>query len=189
MRKQVAFRYFPEYEKWAQFADENCHCSDDSPCLEAIYFENPDLEDPVCLDELIDGRVRVEIPDYLQKQLMESIRRKHSNWDDQQVNSAAAQFVDTLSKTPPVPWIQHNVWPVCCGDFCCYLGEWSQEKLIEASPDGDGSAFLWSILADSYRARRDDPQSLWQEIENGWTEIFVFRCFDCNKLIAGDQSY
>ena len=103
MRKQVAFRYFPEYQKWAHFADENCLCSDDLPCLDAVYFEDPDIEDPVCLNHLIEGRVRVEIPEYLQNQLVDSIRKKHSNWDEQQVIITAAQIVDTLSKTPPIP--------------------------------------------------------------------------------------
>lgn len=189
MREQIAFRYFPEYEKWAAFTDENCPCPDDLPCLEAVYFDDPDIEEPVCLDQLINGRVKVDIPEYLQKQLIDSIREKHHNWDDQQVTNSAGQILEALSRTPPVPWIQHNVWPVCCADFCYYLGEWSQEDLATTSPDGDGSAFLWAILEEPYRSRRDGPQGLWEELISGWTTIYVFRCFECNKLIAVDQSY
>lgn len=189
MRKQIKFRYFPEYKKWAKFSNEKCLCLDNLPCLDAIYFENPDIEDPVCLDLLVNGQVQVEIPDYLQKQLLNSLQKTHPDWNEGHINNLAAQIVDTLSKTPPIPWIQHNAWPVCCGDFCCYLGEWDHERISEASPDGDGSAFLWAMLEEPYRKRRENPNNLWQEIKSRWTVIYVFRCFECDKLIAVDQSY
>lgn len=183
------FKYFPEYEKWARFADRQNLRPDDSPCLEGVYFENPDIEEPVCLDLLVNGQVKVEIPNYLHKQLLNSIRKKHSGWDENRVMNFAAQILDALSRTPPIPWIQHNAWPVCCGDFCCYLGEWSDEQLTKSSPDGDGGAYLWTILEDSHRSRRDNPYHLWQEVMSGWTTIYMFQCFECNKLIAVDQSY
>ena len=189
MQKPRVFKYFPEYDKWAKFSDEECHCQGELPCLDPIFFENPNLNDPVCLDLLADGRVQVEIPDWLQKQLLASIVKTHPNWEDYQVKHFATLLVDELSRTPPVPWIQHNAWPVCCGDFCCYLGEWNQDRFIEVSPDGNGSAFLWAILEDSHRNRRDDPYQLWQEIKSEWTTIYVFKCFTCDKFIAVDQSY
>jgi hypothetical protein len=189
MQRQIEFKYFPEYEKWAVFTNEKCICPDDLPCLEPIHFDDPDIEDPVCLDQLVNGQVRVDIPAYLQKRLLDSILKTHPSWSGDQTRNFAAQVVDTLSRTPPIPWIQNNDWPVCCGDFCCYLGEWSQEQLTESSSEGNGSSFLWGILADYRRNRRDAPGDIWQEIESGWTTIYVFRCFDCNKLIAVDQSY
>ncbi len=189
MQKQIEFKYFPEYQKWARFANQECFCQNDLPCLEAVYFENPAIENPVCLDLLVSGQARVEVPDYLKKQLLNSILETHPDWSAIQSQELATQIVDALSRTPPIPWIQHNSWPVCCGDFCCYLGEWDHEQLTEASPDGDGISFLWTILDDSYIGRRNSPHHLWQEIKNGWTIIYVFQCFACKKLIALDQSY
>lgn len=189
MSQKIEFKYFPENKKFAVFATDKCLCKDNLPCLEPIHFEDPEIENPVCLDQLVNGQVRVAISVYLQKRLLDSIVNTHPSWSGDRARNLAAQIVDALSRTPPVPWIQNNDWPVCCGDFCCYLGEWSQEKLTESSPDGNGSSFLWGILEERRRNRRDDPDQLWQEIESGWTTIFVFRCFECNTLIAVDQSY
>ena len=93
------------------------------------------------------------------------------------------QAVDILSRTPPVPWIQENEWPAHCGDFCRYLGEWDQARLTAAAPDGNGLAFLWSILPQASRARRDRDE-LWEELGNEWAAVYVFECLTCGKVMA-----
>lgn len=182
------FAYFPDYLKWAKFVSDDCDCPDGSPCLEGVYFGDPDIEDPVCLSDLVAGSIRVDIPDYLVDELRKSVKKVNPKWSKKQIDDRVEQAVDSLSRTPAVPWIQENEWPVHCGDFCRYLGEWDQARLTEAAPDGKGLAFLWSILPSAAQARRDRDE-LWEELGNEWAAVYVFECLTCGRLMAVEQSY
>jgi uncharacterized protein CbrC (UPF0167 family) len=183
------FKYFPNYQTWARFTEDDCNCPLDELCLDGVFFGDPDVPDAICLSWLMAGQYRVEIGHYLIRLLEQSVRLEHPEWSDQQVTVHVDQSVDALSRTPPVPWIQHNNWPVCHGDFCRYDGEWRQDQFIQAAPDGDGVSYLVSILDEPNRERIGDPIGLWESISNGWTTVFVFTCLTCGRRIAVDQSY
>ena len=192
MHDRIEFRYFPDYEKWAEFEEPPCDCvggteEQSSTCLSGVFFDNPDAPESVCLSDLVEGIVPVDIPDWVREELEQSVKATYPGWTDTQVRTHVEKAVDELSRTPPVPWIQNNLWPSCHGDFCAYLGEWDQERLTEASPDGNGQSYLMSIIRDPEGL--GDPDGLWQSIVTGWAQIYVFRCLTCEQLVAIDQAF
>lgn len=187
MSRELAFRYFPNYKKEARFTDQPCEVCGDRPCLAGVYFGITDGPEAVCLNCLVMGKVVVDIPTYLKNQLEESVKIVNPGWQEEQTKTYIGGVVEALSRTPPVPWIQNNNWPVHHGDFCRYLGEWSQARLAQEAPDGDGKTYLMSILEAPDEV--GDPEGLWESIADEWTAVFVFECFTCNKRIAIEQSY
>jgi uncharacterized protein CbrC (UPF0167 family) len=192
MPSDIRFKYSPEYENNASFEEPPCDCTGGAGelsflCLSGVYFDDPDAPEAVCLNDLVTGRVRVYIDDWVTRQLEQSVKKTHPDWTDTQLQSHVDQAVDELSRTPPVPWIQNNLWPSCHGDFCRYLGEWDQEKLTQASPDGNGQAYLMSIIQDPEGLGY--PDQLWRSIGDNWARIYVFQCLVCERLIAIDQSF
>lgn len=185
MAANLMFRYFPEYEKWARFTNEDCVCPNESRCLDGLCFDNPSVPEAVCLNDLVSGRFRVDIPDYLLVDLAKSVNHNYPDWPEDQAKAYSEHTVDELSRTPPVQWIQSNQWPVCHADFCRYLGEWDQSQLARNAPDGDGLTYLMSIVQDPVH----DKEGLWQSIDKKWTIIFMFECFTCSRVIAIDQSF
>jgi uncharacterized protein CbrC (UPF0167 family) len=192
MRGDPDFRYFPDYKALAQFEPGpcSCHSTDQGPsfqCLTGQYFDNPDVPEAVCVEDLKAGVFRVYIDDYVIGLLEQSVRGIYPDWSSDQIQSHVERAIDELSRTPPVPWIQHNAWPACHGDFCRYLGEWDQNKLNGMADRGDGKSYLMSIIQEPEGV--GDPDGLWENIGNGWAAIFVFECLSCGRHIAIDQSY
>lgn len=187
MSNQIEFKYFPDYMKFARFVEDPCDNCSSNICLNGAYFEDAEVPDSVCLDLLVSGKYRVYIPDYLKEDLENSVRATYPTWTEEEIRRHIEVIVDELSRTPPVPWIQNNNWPVHHGDFCRYIGEWDQVMLTKESQNGDGLSYLMSILADPEDI--GDIQSLWESIGNGWTVVFVFECLLCNQRIAIEQSY
>jgi hypothetical protein len=101
VHEQGDFRYFADFGRWAQFAEEPCGC--DGPCLEGVYFDDPDVPEAVCLQSLVSGVVRVDAAGYLIAKLRESVRASFPEWSTERVNAHVSEAVDTLSRTPPVP--------------------------------------------------------------------------------------
>ena len=181
------FRYFPNYQEWARFTDKPCASCQGTPCLEGIYFDQSSELESVCLDCLTTGQVKVDIPSYIHNQLMESVRRTHSDWTDQQIDMHVAARVSALAMTPPVPWIQNNEWPVCGDDFAYYLGERNQEDLSLMAPDGNGLTYLHTIV--NKPEQMQDGAAIWHALENGWATVFLFECEANKTYIAVIQAY
>ena len=95
--------------------------------------------------------------------------------------------MDQLSRTPPVPWIQQNFWPVHHGDFCRYIGEWQQDQFRDAAPDGDGLKYLLQVIRVPVGI--GDPYELWDALRTEFTTVFMFECLICSKQIGIDESY
>lgn len=110
MAEDAKFKYFPDYERWARFTDRPAECG--GPYLEGVYFEDPDVPDAVCLQDLISGRHRVYVPDYLRQELEKSTMATYPDWPSGRAREHIQRAIDELSRTPPVPWIQPNRWPV-----------------------------------------------------------------------------
>ncbi|AZK48807.1 CbrC family protein [Paenibacillus lentus] len=91
-------------------------------------------------------------------------------------------------KTPSVPWIQYNDWPICCNDYAKYLGEWKREYLEKQSDDGNGLNYLLSILEQLSKGKIENVDAFWEDIGH-YTAIYVFECLDCSKRNAIPQSY
>lgn len=180
--QQISFKYSPYWRKVAPWRDD-CDCPEDDPCIEGIFFDDPDVDEGVCLSELLSGRVKVSIPNYLRQHLIQSLQASGKKTSEEYLDAA----IDELSRTPPVPWIQHNEWPVCCGDFCQYLGELRKlpeeiEPIVEATT-------LWEVTEETSRQKFTDAQSLWKCINSDWCSGFLFECAVCKKRVVVIQSY
>jgi uncharacterized protein CbrC (UPF0167 family) len=172
------FKYFDDPHSNAEFTDHVCQvCGSKEHCLEGEYFDRGDEVVSVCLSCLQQGKVTVNIPDFIKRKI-ESV----------QDSKETIKSIDALSKTPPVPWIQYNDWAVCCGEFGRYIGEWSADKLMQQSQDGDGMMYLMSILDEFSAEKVQNPELFWQTVGRN-TSIFMFECLSCNKRIAVAQSY
>lgn len=169
------FKYFDDPLKNAEFIDEEeCQsCGASSHCLEGEYFDLDEEVISVCLDCLQQGVIKVNIPKYIK---------------DRIADIGKEEKVAELEKTPPVPWIQYNDWPVCCNDFTKYLGEWDRSDFEKHSNDGDGLNYLLNILDQSSKEKIESVQVFWEDIGHH-TAIFVFECLRCSKKIAIPQSY
>ncbi|WP_280521317.1 CbrC family protein [Paenibacillus mangrovi] len=69
------FKYFVNPEANAEFTEEVCQfCGATKNCLEGEYFDRGDEVTSVCFDCLIDGKIVVNIPEYLQKKLYSHLK-------------------------------------------------------------------------------------------------------------------
>lgn len=182
------FRYYKHPEVNAMMTQVECQsCGTDKFCLEGEYFDRGNSVVSVCLNCLARGKITVNIQDFLINRIKNHLAENCTDCQGSIIEQVKV-CVDELSRTPPVPWIQYNDWPVCCNDFCMYLGEWSQKEIVERSKDVDPEAYLMSILNPFCKEQIDDFNSFWDDIGNG-TAIFAFKCVECSKIIAVSQSY
>jgi uncharacterized protein CbrC (UPF0167 family) len=178
MAEAPFYKYFENPLQNAAFTDQKCQiCGSHEYCLEGVYFDRGDEVESVCLSCLQAGKVTVNVPDHV-KQKISSVHDEKS----------ANESIETLRRTPPVPWIQYNDWVVCCGDFGRYIGEWNRDKFNQESPDGDGMKYLMSLLDEFSLSRVQNPELLWNSI-GATTAVFVFECLSCGKRTAVVQSY
>jgi uncharacterized protein CbrC (UPF0167 family) len=186
---KIEFKYFPGYLQWTELAKDPCDCPEQEPCLNGQWFHDPSVPEKVCISSLLSGQFRVDIPEYVQADLARSVRTAYPEWSTSEIAAHVELSTEELSRTPPIPWVQNNNWPACCGDYCRYLGEWTQEQLTSDSADDDGLAYLLSILHDTDRMPIGDPEGLWASIANEWTVVFMFECLVCKRRVAIEQSF
>lgn len=183
------FKYFRNVKNNAVFTNEKCQfCGSTENCLEGEYFDSDSDIVSVCIDCLSKGKISVNITEYLRTKLIEHLKETRGNRNMDQVEERAIELISELSKNPPVPWIQYNDWPVSCGEFCIYVGEWDKEEFIRQAPDGNGKQYVMSILDDFSRSKIVDIDIFWNDIGRN-TAVFIFECTNCSKRIAICQSY
>lgn len=165
------FKYFRDVHQ-AAFTEEPCqYCNSTQNCLEGVYFERLDVKS-ICLECFSKKRVCVEIPPYIRNRIKDNGIRKSNE----------------LSFTPPIPWVQHNDWAVCCDDYMEYIGEWEQDQFDDFSTEKDGIALLEELLDDKTRGRVDDITVLWDDLGYD-TVAYVFKCRICGKMRVVCQSF
>jgi uncharacterized protein CbrC (UPF0167 family) len=186
---EYKFKYFHDYQKWARFVEDDCDCPDQGRCLNGMYFGDPKVGISVCLLDLIDGRVKVDVPKHIIKTLEASIRNEFPEWDDIQMHRDVLSKVEELSRTPPVPWLQQNMWPISEGDFCEYLGEWTTEEFEIEGQEFSGQQWLWKMLPDRRKKYWDSESEVWNHLKSHLIIAFVFRSLKSKRYILIDQSY
>jgi Uncharacterised protein family (UPF0167) len=183
------FKYFQDPLKNIEFTDEPCqYCGSEVNCIEGVYLDTQDEVSSVCLKCFTEGKVIIEISDYIIEKLYNHLLTTYPKRSKTDISEICNSLISELAKTPPVPWIQYNDWPVLNGDFMRYIGEWSQVELSENSPDGDGKKFLLEIIDDFTRDKIDDFDVFWNDIGE-YTAIFVFVCIVSGKKVAIAQNY
>lgn len=187
MSFRYTFLYFPIYPEGVRLAKAGCKDCNREECLEGVYFDVSPAWEAVCIEALVRGAQTVNIPLYLVGRLRASVAETYSDWPKPRQDEHVSAAIQTLARTPPVPWVQANNWAICHGDFCAYLGEWGQSRLNQGSQSGNGKEYLRSIIEQPELIH--DFDSLWEDIDSGWAVIYVFECLTCQRRIGVDQSY
>lgn len=181
------FKYFEDPLKNADMRKGNCQiCGADRLCLEGIHFDSEDEVELVCLACLQSGKFKVNISSFLEERIYNHLHDVYPQYEKSETEFQVKALTEELSKNPPVPWIQYNDWPVCCGDFAKYIGEWNKEDIDKKS--SNGKEYIMEIMDDFSKGKIEDIDVFWDDIGE-FTAIFVFKCIKCSRLIAVSQAY
>src|SRR5258708_18957204 len=150
----TTFKYFPDFAKEAAFDAKGCAFCSRVPALDGAWFQfDDDYDDPppVCIDDLLADKARVDIPRRLQQRLARAVHARHADWEEQRVAAYVATHTAALAHTPPVPWIQENEWPICAEDYAIYVGQLTRNKLTERygcsrAPNAGVRTTIWAVL-------------------------------------------
>jgi hypothetical protein len=185
---EYSFRYLSRPEQNIAFSEIECQCGF-IPCLDTTWFNQPDLPESVCIDDLVSGKVHVEIPQWIVEELRTSVKTYHPEWNESEIDHDVILKTDELSRTPPVCWLQSNEWPIRNGDYCRYLGEWRLEKWVELYPDVKIDELVWGLLDQKSRMAWKLKEHFHESLLSGWTVTFVFQDISTSDIVVIDQSY
>lgn len=189
IKMDYKFKYFLNPEKNASYVDEPCEvCGSSDLCLDGTYFDNQEELESICMECLVKGKVVVEFPSFLYDKIYYELKRIKPTLTEEEIKYNVNDIFSELEKTPPVPWLQYNDWPVCCGDFMTYLGELTRNELNSMAVDGDGKTLLLSLIDDEMKNRIDSLEALWDDLGDH-VIAYHFKCMECDKQIAILQSY
>ncbi|MBI1923911.1 CbrC family protein [Candidatus Poribacteria bacterium] len=175
----LQFRRFHNVEQHAVFTENPCEEGHRPPFLDGDYFEGEFDEQGVCLECLLTGRKVVVLDPYLRSKIE---TQAHTP-------AGAKRIIRELERTPPVPWIQYNDWPFCCGEPMQYRGEYSRDHLFADEELADFPQCLWEIVDAVGKQQAIDFESLQDSIADGITACFIFKCLKCHRFEAVCQSY
>jgi uncharacterized protein CbrC (UPF0167 family) len=183
------FRYMPGARVLARWIDAPCACGAAGPNLDGAYFEGEGVLRAVCLRCLAAGKIERDLAG-LRDELRARLKARNPAWGAARVTRTADERAAELARTPPVPWLGKNEWPICCDDFAVYRGEWAKREWERAAKDGDGQAALARVLGDADRAAtvyKDlAPDAGGAAGPGGRPDArvatFVFFCPTCKKL-------
>lgn len=187
---EYKFKYFLNPKKNARYVDEPCEvCGNSNLCLNGTYFDHHEDElESICMDCLVQGKVVVEFPSFLYDRIYDEVKEENPSLTEEEIKSNVDTIFSVLEKTPPIPWLQYNDWPVCCGDFMTYLGELGRDDLDSIATDSDGKALLLNLLDEETKNRIDDLEYLWEELGD-YAIAYHFKCMECGKQIVVIQSF
>lgn len=176
------FRYFPNFPEEARFSMEPCYFCGQVPALDGIWLEfAEDFDDPpsVCVSDLMVGKAQVAVPGWASAALAHAVSVQHSDWSPEQQDAYIQARTDELAHTPPVPWIQENEWPICRDDYSVYIGQLTQEKLVQryGSTDDAKTSLLKRVqqLRPAWNLASSERDEWWDSL-GGFLHIYVFRC-------------
>lgn len=116
--------------------------------------------------------------------LLQQIHDHQPELVDQEVNKQAKVKDEELRfRTPRVTTWQDYLWPVHCGDYCCFIKEAGKSDLSSIAPEGkiyllfqstDNDQFkqLWEVI------RPDSPKDNSTAFPIG---VYLFRCINCGE--------
>lgn len=183
------FKYFLDPEKDASYVDEPCEvCGSSNLCLDGTYFDHEEELESICMECLVKGKIVVEFPDFLYDKIYNELKRINPTLSEEKIKDNMNEIFSVLEKTPPVPWIQYNDWPVCCGDFMIYLGELTRDQLNAMDINNDGKNLLLRLIDNETKNRIDNLDFLWDGLGD-YVIAYYFQCTKCDKQTVILQSY
>lgn len=179
----------PAAKSQARWTSAACRCGAAGPNLDGAFFEGDEVRQAVCLRCLEEGKVSRDLS-RPRAALRDHLKARQRAWSATKVDRIADEKMAALAKTPPVPWLRENAWPVCCEDFEVYRGEWAKRDWNGVAKDGNGQAALGRVIGGD----ADRAADLWKDLpleagEKALRALFVFFCPGCKKLevVAQDR--
>jgi len=121
----------------------------------------------------------VAVPEHIQIKLLNHLRQFYPDKPESEIREMATAKVDELERTPPVPWLTQNEWPVANGDFAEYRLLLERE-VFEVKRD------FFNIVAGIERVK--DKEELWNQIGKSIV-VFSFSVVGAENIkIAVPQS-
>ena len=155
---------------------EECHLCETEESPLYLYFgeiihpehaANPQLarEEPeiseLCAECILSGHVRRNADVRIQKTINRFAKDKQAAWE-------------AFHRTPDIPlFLQYTDWPMCCGDWCEFVG-------VPSSYDES------KVVPDNYHYWEDSPKAWKSDFElmpETLREISLFRCLDCEEKL------
>ncbi len=187
----TTFKYFPDFAKEAAFDAKGCAFCSRVPALDGAWLQfDDDYDDPppVCIDDLLADKARVDIPRRLQQRLALAVHARHADWEEQRVATYVATHTAELAHTPPVPWIQENEWPICAEDYAIYVGQLTRNKLTERYGSSRAAkASLRTImrtLRPKWEVDKAKHLEAWWDALGDFLCIYSFRCDEGTEVVV-----
>jgi uncharacterized protein CbrC (UPF0167 family) len=167
------FKYFTLPKEKATYVDIPCECCGTAGyCLDGQYFGEGAKVKSVCVFCLKEGKKRVLVPDSIQMKLLTHLQELYPDKPDVELKKEALAKIDELERTPPVPWLTKNEWPVGNGDFTRYKYPMNQDMFYE------GKEYFYSVVQGIEQIK--DKEKLWDEIGKRIT-VFGFSVIGTEK--------
>lgn len=168
------FKYFTLPKEEAEYTDIPCECCGTTDyCLDGQYFGDGFKVKSVCVFCLKEGKKRVLVPDNIQMKLLKHLRELYPDKPEAELKKEALAKIDELERTPPVPWLTKNEWPVANGDFARYEHIMDQELFYK------GKDYFYSTVEEIDKIK--DKEKLWDEVGKKIT-VFGFTVIGAQKV-------
>ena len=119
------------------------------------------------------------------KELRSDLRLRYPKMSRAEVETLAQErTIELVHCTPKIKGLSAYYWASHCGNFCCFIKEAGQLDMHWLAPNGNGHAFLESLLdADIWDMLRPDaPVDNSVEHHVG---LYLFQCLECGKYRVG----
>lgn len=190
------YHYFRDPHRFAFYSPEPKPCGIyglERPGYDGPFYGEEDI-DFICEPCLAGGRLAEKgLTTNEATSLSEDLAQLLPQAFPEQIADLTARRTRELEqRTPYVPTWQPLVWPVHCGDFCCYVGEVGQPDLNELASADDGKAFFMAHLSERYSKDEEYVQDLWTNIRPDsatnspltWSlTAYLFQCLHCGTHI------
>jgi len=189
------FRYFQDPHHFSSYQDDGEMCSycglvgpgyGGGSYWEADPDDYVEYQDFICGVCLVDGKLTAKgLPVEDGERLRRDISLRRPELSNAEVEMLARQRTSEVEqRTPRIKGWPLYHWMTHCGDFCCYIKEVGQLNIQRLAPDGDGRAFLDSLLGGDVwgDVRPDAPEDSSVQHHVG---IYLFQCLECGKYRVG----
>ncbi len=191
---EITFKYFkyPHHFSKHQTQPETCGiCGLSLSGYRGSFIGEIELEF-VCEDCLVLGK-SADKEVYTNQGNIEELRKQLKGLQPELTHKeltvlVAARNTELEQRTPaPVTW-QDFLWPVHCGNYCCYIKEVGKADLNDLAEGGDGQAFFENNLTDA----DTDAEEVWEAIRPDSPPnatlaysvgVYLFQCLYCAEYL------
>jgi uncharacterized protein CbrC (UPF0167 family) len=188
----IMFRYFRQPHEFSTFSKtpKICDlCGKSQPGYNGPFYGRNSVQF-VCEQCIIEGKL-AEKNSFTNEgnfnELLVQLESKVSEFSKAEIEKMAKAKDDELThRTPHVITWQDFIWPVHCGDYCCFLKEVGQPELLAIAPEGQVHRLFESNNDDNFNdwwpnIRPDAPKDNTTAYSVG---VYLFQCLNCQEYVV-----